>query len=187
MDTHAVTFYKNMIENRPEITQLFVNRSEDKESTPSTQPPPLSHLCLALFPSAWFYPTLTLLKFNLDEFGFLPEDAEAGLKRHSIDVMVMIGHAVAGINDLATIEKELKVKRECLRHKMRAKKRAVARIFGVSQHSTDNRTISPDASLHHHHARTAMRSEEGCVHLWELQGEGVEGRVRGVGARGEAC
>jgi len=69
MDTHAVTFYKNMIENRPEITQLFVNRNE---------------------------------------YGFLPEDSEQGLKRHSIDVMVMIGHAVAGLNDLESIEHELK-------------------------------------------------------------------------------
>jgi len=44
-----------------------------------------------------------------DEFGFTDEDSAPGLKRHSIDVMVMIGHAVAGLNDLKSIEHELKV------------------------------------------------------------------------------
>mmetsp|Transcript_40508 Transcript_40508/g.82789 ORF Transcript_40508/g.82789 Transcript_40508/m.82789 type:complete len:226 (+) Transcript_40508:13-690(+) len=69
LDTHAVTFYKTMLEQGPAIRQLFVNRNE---------------------------------------YGFLPEDSEQGLKRHSIDVMVMIGHAVAGLNDLESIAKELK-------------------------------------------------------------------------------
>ena len=32
------------------------------------------------------------------------------LQRHSIDVMVMIGHAVAGLNDVKSIEKELRVR-----------------------------------------------------------------------------
>jgi hypothetical protein len=48
--------------------------------------------------------------FGTDEFGFTDEDSAPGLKRHSIDVMVMIGHAVAGLNDLKSIEHELKVK-----------------------------------------------------------------------------
>jgi len=68
LETHAVTFYKAMLELGPPIRQLFVARNE---------------------------------------FGFLPEDSEDGLKKHSVAVMVMIGHAVAGLNNLEEIKTEL--------------------------------------------------------------------------------
>jgi len=53
-------------------------------------------------------PEIRQLFVNRNEYGYFPEDSMMGLKRHSIDVMVMIGHAVAGLNDVKSIEKELR-------------------------------------------------------------------------------